>query len=141
MLRASLTAVVLAMTATVALAQQATPLPVTAGAQANSPIKRTPLQQFDVPGTNYTTIIMRVDVAPNAMIGRHAHPGIESGYVLEGDMVFMVEGQPDRLLKAGDSYQVAPGTPHDGKTGGKGAVAIATFVVEKGKPIATPAPR
>lgn len=141
MLRASLIAVALALTPGFAFAQQAAPPPVTAGAQASSPIKRTPLQQFDVPGTNYMTIIMRIDVAPNAMIGRHTHPGIEAGYVLEGDLVFMVEGQPDRQLKVGDSYQVAPGVPHDGKTGAKGAVAIGTFVVEKGKPIATPAPK
>lgn len=141
MLRSALIAAAVLIGVGQAAAQQPTPPAATAGAQAASAVKRTPLQQFDVPGTNYVTIVMRVDVAPNSMIGRHMHPGIESGYMLEGDMVFMVEGQPDRPMKPGDSFQVPPGTPHDGKTGAKGAVAISTFVVEKGKPVATPAPK
>lgn len=140
MLRSALVAAVLLTAPGAALAQSATSPPaVTAGAQANSPIKRTPLQTFDVPGTNQMTALMRIDVIPNAQIGRHTHPGIESGYLLEGDMVLIVEGQPDRTLKAGDSYQIPPGAIHDGKSGDKGAVVIGTFVVEKGKPMATPA--
>ncbi len=139
MLRSALLATALLLTPALALAQQATPPPVTAGAQANSPIKRTPLQTFDVPGTNQTAVIMRVDVTPTSQIGRHTHPGIESGYLLEGDMVLIVEGQADRALKAGESYQIPPGAIHDGKSGDRGAVVIATFVVEKGKPMAAPA--
>jgi quercetin dioxygenase-like cupin family protein len=139
MLRTTLLATALLVAPGLALAQQATPPPVTAGAQANPAIKRTPLQMFDVAGTNQTTAIMRVDVIPNGQIGRHTHPGIESGYVLEGDMVLIVDGQPDRTLKAGESYQIPSGAIHDGKAGDKGAAVIATFVVEKGKPMAAPA--
>ncbi len=138
MLRTGLLSVALLLLPALALAQQPAP-PVTAGAQANSPIKRTPLQMFDVAGTNQTTAIMRIDVIPNAQIGRHTHPGVEAGYVLEGDMVLIVEGQPDRALKAGESYQIPPGAVHDGKSGPNGAVVIGTFVVEKGKPMAAPA--
>jgi quercetin dioxygenase-like cupin family protein len=58
----------------------------------NAPIKRTPLQKFDVPGTNYETVIGLAEVAPNMNIGRHTHPGVESGYVLEGEFVLLVEG-------------------------------------------------
>jgi quercetin dioxygenase-like cupin family protein len=101
-------------------------------------IKRTPLQKFDVPGTNYETIIGMAEVIPNVSIGRHTHPGPESGYVLEGEMVLVVEGQPDKVIKAGESYQVPPGAVHDGRSGPKGAKVIATYVVEKGKPLATP---
>lgn len=107
---------------------------------ANAQIKRTPLQKFDVPGANYETVIGLAEVSPNAMIGRHTHNGVESGYVLEGELVLMVEGQPDKTLKAGDSYQMAPETAHDGKAGAQGAKVIATYVVEKGKPLATPKP-
>jgi len=102
-------------------------------------IKRTPLQRFDVPGTNYETVIGLAEVIPNASIGRHTHPGPESGYVLEGEMVLLIDGQPDKLIKAGESYQVPPGAVHDGKSGPKGAKVVATYVVEKGKPLATPA--
>jgi quercetin dioxygenase-like cupin family protein len=110
-----------------------------AAAPAAPTIKRTPLQKFDVPSTNYETVIGIAEVVPDANIGRHTHPGPESGYVLEGEMTLIVEGQPDRPLKAGESYQIPAGAIHDGKSGAKGVKVIATYVVEKGKPLATPA--
>jgi quercetin dioxygenase-like cupin family protein len=112
------------------------PVPATQGA---SNIKRTPLQKFDVPGTNYETITGLAEITANAMIGAHTHSGLESGYLLEGEMVLMVAGQPDRPMKAGDSYQIPAGAVHDGKSGAAGAKVIATYVVEKGKPLAVPA--
>ena len=111
-----------------------------ASAPSNAPIKRTPLQTFDVPGTQYQTVIGLAEIVSNVNIGRHTHPGAESGYIIEGDFVLLVQGQPDKPLKAGESYQVAPGVPHDARTGEKGAKVLATYVVEKGKPLATPTP-
>ena len=92
-----------------------------------------------MPGTQYETVIGIAEVAPNVLIGRHTHPGPESGYMLEGEMVLMIDGQPEKPLKAGDSYQIPAGAVHDGKSGPKGAKVIATYVVEKGKPLASPA--
>ena len=80
------------------------------------------------------------EIAPNVNIGRHTHPGPESGYVLEGEMVLIVEGHPAQPLKVGESYQVPSGAIHDALSGPQGAKVIATYVVEKGKPLATPAP-
>jgi quercetin dioxygenase-like cupin family protein len=108
-------------------------------AQASGPIKRTPLQKFDVPGTNYETVIGIAEIVPNVNIGRHTHPGPESGYMLEGEMTLLVQGQPDKVVKTGESYTVPPGAIHDAKTGPAGAKVIATYVVEKGKPLASPA--
>jgi quercetin dioxygenase-like cupin family protein len=108
-------------------------------AQQSSPIKRTPLQKFDVPGTNYETVIGIAEIGPNVNVGRHTHPGPESGYLLEGDFILLVEGQPPLSLKAGDSYKVPSGAIHDARAGDKGAKVIATYVVEKGKPLASPA--
>jgi quercetin dioxygenase-like cupin family protein len=107
-------------------------------AQAGGPITRTPLQKFDVPGTNYETVIGIAAIVPNVNIGKHTHAGPESGYMLEGAMTLLVDGQPPKELKAGDSYVVPPGAPHDAKTGAAGAKVIATYVVEKGKPLASP---
>ena len=59
--------------------------------------------------------------------------------MLDGEMVLMVAGQPD-TVKSGESYQIPPGAVHDAKTGPNGAKVIATYVVEKGKPVASPAP-
>jgi quercetin dioxygenase-like cupin family protein len=123
-----------ALTATTS-AQQ---LPAAVNQTAN--IKRTPLQKFDVPGANYETVIGLAEIAPNASIGRHTHPGIEGGYLIDGAMTLMVEGQPPKEIKPGDSWQIAPGTIHDAKAGASGAKVIASYVVEKGKPLASPAP-
>lgn len=102
-------------------------------------IKRIPLQRFDVPGTAYETVIGIAEIAPDVGIGRHTHPGPESGYLIEGGFELLIDGQPPRMLKAGDSYAVPANTVHDAKTGAAGAKVLATYVVEKGKPIASPA--
>jgi quercetin dioxygenase-like cupin family protein len=74
-------------------------------------------------------------------IARHTHPGIESSYVLEGGFELPVQGQPTRMLKAGDGFQIPPETPHaGGKPGDKKSRLATTYVVEKGKPLASPVP-
>jgi quercetin dioxygenase-like cupin family protein len=111
-------------------------------AQAPAPggIKRTPLQKIEFPkGYNIVTVI--AEIPANTLAGRHTHPGIDTGYVLEGDATLIVEGKPDQALKAGDSYAVPAGIPHDVKTGAKGLKIMAVYVVEEGKPVATPAPK
>ena len=107
--------------------------------QGASNIKRTPLQKFDVPGTAFETVIAMVEIVPNVAIGRHTHPGIESAYLLDGDIVLKVEGQPDKALKMGESWQIPVGVIHDATTGAQGAKVVVTYVVEKGKPLASPA--
>jgi quercetin dioxygenase-like cupin family protein len=84
-------------------------------------------------------VIGIAEIVPNVLIGRHTHPGPESGYVLDGEMTLLIDGQAPLELKAGQSYKIPPGAIHDAKTGAKGAKVIATYVVEKGKPLATPA--
>ena len=117
---------------------QAQQLPAAANQTAN--IKRTPLQKFDVPGTNYETVIGMAEIVPNVNIGKHTHPGPESGFMLEGDMTVLVDGQAPLVVKAGESYKIPPGAVHDAQTGAQGAKVLATYVVEKGKPLASPAP-
>jgi quercetin dioxygenase-like cupin family protein len=120
--------------ASTALAQQPAP------AQPTSNIKRTLLQKVDVPGTNYDTITGIAEIVPNANIGRHTHPGPETGYVIEGELTLMIDGETPKAMKAGDSYQIPPGAVHDGRSGDKGVKVMAVYMVEKGKPLATPAP-
>jgi quercetin dioxygenase-like cupin family protein len=107
---------------------------------ASAQVKRTPLQKFDVPGTSYETVIGIAEIGPNAPIGKHTHFGPESGYMLEGEITLLIEGQPPKVVKAGESYMIPAGVPHDGKSGPNGGKVIATYVVEKGKPLATPVP-
>lgn len=109
-------------------------------AQPAPAIKRTPLQSFDVPGAGYQTVMGTAEIAPGASIGNHTHFGIEAGYVLEGEFIMMVAGQPPKTYKAGNSYVIPAGAAHDAKAGEKGAKVLATYVVEKGKPLATSVP-
>jgi quercetin dioxygenase-like cupin family protein len=129
-----------AILATIAVSADTSAQQPPAITQQTATIKRTPLQKFDVPGTNYETVIGIAEVVPNVNIGRHTHPGPESGFMLEGEMVLLVEGQPEKTVKVGESYQVPSGAIHDARTGPNGAKVIATYVVEKGKPLASPAP-
>ena len=102
-------------------------------------IKRTPLQTVDFP-PGFTTVSGIAEIAAGNCAGRHTHPGIESSYLMEGEAILKVAGQPDRMLKAGDSFQIPPGTPHDACTpAGQPAKVLAVYVVEKGKPLASPA--
>jgi quercetin dioxygenase-like cupin family protein len=106
-----------------------------AGAQD---IKRTIFQKSDVPGTNYETVLGMAEIPANADVALHTHPGTESAYVLEGSLVLQIQGQPERTVKAGESILVPAATPHGGRAGPTGAKVLAAWVVEKGKPLASP---
>ena len=102
-------------------------------------IKRTPLQSIDFP-EGYKTVTGLAEVAPGHASGMHTHPGIETGYVLDGEVLMIVEGEPDRTLKPGDSFVIPPGAKHDVKSvGSVPAKAVSVFVVDKSKPLASPA--
>jgi len=109
-------------------------------APAAATIKRTILQRVDVPSSNYETVTGTAEILPNVNAGRHTHPGPETGYLLEGEMTILVDGKPPLTLKPGDTYQIPPIAVHDVRAGDKGAKVFAVYVVEKGKPLASPAP-
>ena len=103
-----------------------------------SNIKRTLLQKVEIPNSNYDAVTGIAEIVPNANAGRHTHPGPETGYVIEGEMVLLVDGQPPKTLRAGDSYQIPTQAIHDVKTGDKPVKVMAVYLVERGKPLATP---
>ena len=111
-----------------------------APATTPAPIKRTILRKVDVPGAKYEKITGIAEIMPDVNIGRHTHFGPETGYVMEGELVLLVDGKPPQTVKTGESYQVPPTAVHDARSGDKGAKVLAVYVVEKGKPLATPAP-
>ena len=81
------------------------------------------------------------EVPAGGAAGRHTHPGIETGYVLEGELNLLIDGQPEKTLKAGDSYQIPAGVVHDAKAhGDKAMKVLGVYVVDKTKPLASPAP-
>ena len=115
----------------------------TAAVDAQTPapaIKRTLMQRFDI-APDREVILGMAEIPSGLAAGRHTHFGIETGYVAEGSTSLEIEGEMPRLLKAGDSYVIPAGKIHDAKTVGDMPVrVIATYIVEKGKPLATPAP-
>jgi quercetin dioxygenase-like cupin family protein len=102
-------------------------------------VKRKILSQIDGPVPGYVTITIEAEIDPGITVARHTHPGIEAAYVLEGELNLEVEGQPAHTYKAGDAIQVPPVTPHGGKNGDKKTRITSTYIIEKGKPLASPA--
>ena len=96
--------------------------------------------QSGVPGKEI--VIGSATVPAGAGIGYHTHPGDEAGYVLKGSLILKVQGQPDRLLKAGDSFFNPRGAVHSvvAAPGGDGGTAVSAWIIDKGQPLATPAP-
>ena len=101
-------------------------------------IKRTILQRVEIPGTTYETVLGVAEIAAGVNAGRHTHPGPETGTVTEGEMILMIDGQPDKALKVGESYQIPTGVVHDVRTA-SGAKVVAAYMIPKGAALATPA--
>ena len=99
---------------------------------------RTNLQQQDLSVPGREMVQARVDIGPEAPLVKHTHPGEEIIYVLEGSLEYQVEGQPARTFHAGDALTVPAGMVHAVRNVGSGnAAELATYVVEKGKPLLT----
>jgi len=99
-------------------------------------ITRTDLQQQDLSISGHEVVQNRVEIAPEAPALEHTHPGEEIIYVLEGSLEYEVEGQPTRTFTAGDALTIPAGAVHSVRNvGGGRASELATYVVEKGKPI------
>jgi len=106
-------------------------------ARAQQPgIKRTDLQRHDLSVPGREVVQVRVELAPGVSFPKHTHPGEEIIYVLEGTWEYTVEGKPPVTLKAGEVLFIPAGTIHSAKNVGSGNGAeLATYVVEKGKPL------
>ena len=105
-----------------------------------SPVKRTILQRTDVPGTNLEMIYATVEIAAGFKAGRHSHPGVVMAQVIEGEFWFAPDGQPEKIYKAGESLTVPDRAIHNDGATDKGVKFSAVYVLEKGKPLASPAP-
>lgn len=104
---------------------------------------RTILERHDQAGVPGKEIVSGSAVLPaGTAIGYHTHPGDEAGFVLKGTLIWRVQGQPDRMLKAGDSFFNPRGSVHGvaAAPGGDGATAVSAWIIDKGQPLATPAP-
>jgi quercetin dioxygenase-like cupin family protein len=106
-------------------------------AQSQQPgVTRTDLQRHDLSVSGREVIQVRVDLAPGVAFPSHSHPGEEIIYVIEGLLEYQVEGKPTVTLKAGEVLFLPAGAIHAAKNVGSGnAAELATYIVEKGKPL------
>ena len=111
--------------------------PHRSGAVQQAPgLWRTELQQHDLSVPGRQVVQQRVDIGPEAPPVKHTHPGEEIIYILEGSLEYHIEGQPTKTCHAGDALTVPAGAVHAVRNAGSGnAAELATYIVEKGKPV------
>jgi quercetin dioxygenase-like cupin family protein len=118
------------VTTLAALAAAAAPLASPLGTS------RTDLQRHDLSVDGWETLQARVDFPHGVTAPRHRHPGEEIIYVLKGTLQYQLDGQEPVVLKPGGVLFVPYGVVHSAKNIGDGdASELATYVVEKGKPL------
>ena len=106
----------------------------------NPGIQRTIVQRQDLSIPGREAVVARVEIAPGASAGRHTHPGEEISYITDGEMDVLIEGRAPQHFKAGESFVIPAGAIHDAhNTGSSTLRLIGVYLVEKGKPLATPA--
>jgi quercetin dioxygenase-like cupin family protein len=95
--------------------------------------------QAGVPGKEI--VVGTATFPPGSVVGFHVHPGDEAGYIVKGTVILKTRGKPDKPLKAGDSFFNPRGAVHSVvATEGSEAMVLSTWIVDKGKPLATPVP-
>lgn len=103
--------------------------------------KRTEVQRGDLSVAGREAVQAIAEIPAGVASGKHTHPGEEIAYVLEGTVVLEVDGKAAITLKAGQGFLIPAGRVHDARNDAKAtARVLATYFVEKGKPLATPVP-
>jgi quercetin dioxygenase-like cupin family protein len=114
--------------------------PPAAGSARPPLVSRVDLQRHDLSIPGREAVQVRVDFDPGAIAPRHSHPGEEIIYVLRGTLEYRLDGKSPATLKAGDVLFVPAGAVHAAtNVGSDSASELATYVVEKGKPLSSPA--
>ncbi len=127
-----LTGTAVALTIAAAAAQQPAP---------NTTFKRTMLVQADLSAPGREVVQALAEIQPGGASGKHTHPGEEIAHVIAGTLVVESPGKPARTLQAGESMVIPAGTVHDAINRGSAVTKVlATYVIEKGKPVATTVP-
>ena len=103
-------------------------------------LQRTIVTKADVSVPGREAVIAKVEIAPGGIAGWHTHPGDEISYIQEGESELMVAGQPNRIVKAGEGFVIPAGVVHNARNSGSTPTRlVGVYVVEKGKPLASPA--
>ncbi|URM35555.1 cupin domain-containing protein [Flavobacterium anhuiense] len=99
-------------------------------------VKRIDLQKHDLSTPGKEMVQARIDFEAHSAFGKHSHPGEEVIYVVEGSLEYQIEGEKPVTLKAGEVLFIPAGVVHSAKNNTNvKASELATYIVEKGKPI------
>ena len=129
-MRSALLLAAAALFAAPAFAADAPPAPV-----------RTIVQSFLASGAPAEQVsVATAAFAPGAKLAFHTHPGEETGVVISGLLMIEMDGKPPLMLKPGDSYVIPRGVVHQVSAPQGETHVVATFIVDKDKPLATPRP-
>lgn len=98
--------------------------------EAQPPVQ-TVLQRFELPETMYhQNGLSRIQFSNCAIKPRHQHTGPEVVYALKGEIHFQFEGGDEKIIRAGESFQVPPHVFHVTQAGSEGATVLATWILK-----------
>jgi quercetin dioxygenase-like cupin family protein len=100
---------------------------------------RTVLQHVAYPA-GYEVNVIRIILPANANSPHHTHPGLESGYVARGAVTIAIDGQPEKVLHAGETFETPAYVPHIVKNGPNETEIVSTYITEVGKPLSQSIP-
>ena len=123
-------------------AQTSTPSP----AQAAAPRPAAELARHALTGPfeGYEAVLVELNIPPGARSSGpgHRHPGPVLGYVVEGQMRFAIDNEPERVLPVGRTFFEPIGAVHttNGSARPDGPTrAVVFMLVPKGSPLTAPA--
>ncbi len=94
-------------------------------------------------GDKLNVTIVEVNYGPGESSEPHSHPCPVIGYVLEGTLRTQVQGEPEAIYKAGESFYEAPNGVHLVSANASDKVRarlLAYFICDQHAPLSTAAP-
>ena len=121
--------------------------PADAAAQAGAPGAATqsrPLgaHPLTAPFAGWTGTMLEVTYPPGAVSASHQHPGPTFGYVVKGSIKWAIDGEPAKVLTAGQSFFEPLGSVHSTSANASAtepAVISVVIVGKTGEPLSKPA--
>ncbi|MFD0026234.1 cupin domain-containing protein [Streptomyces sp. NPDC058382] len=117
-------------------ATSATPGPV--DPDPTEGVTRTLLQEHPSPAKGWEAVQTLVQIPRHKESGRHSHPGVEVGYIVQGDVLMVFDDRPPLRLRTGDPFFIPDGVIHNARNVGKvTTMMLSTYVVDETKPLVT----
>jgi quercetin dioxygenase-like cupin family protein len=112
-------------------------------ARAESPaappgVRRNILRRSEGPTPDFEIVLAEALIDANALVPRHIHPGVESGYIVEGSGVLELDGADPQPVRTGDGVVIAARRPHLLRNGDRPMKIVSTYILERGQPLAIP---